>query len=85
MRDIEVKGGVASFVRPQEGHLQGETVHQLEFSPHNLARRRFLALLHLEGAVIEAEHVEIFAEQPNSKNVQVKYCRYSQPFLFLNF
>ena len=75
-RWAEVQPGVHALVGPQERCLQRETVHELELFPHNDARRRFLALLDDEGAVIEAEHVDILAEKPTVPNkVEVRQRR----------
>jgi hypothetical protein len=48
-----------SLGRPAETRLQSEAVYQIEFSPHNNARRCFSRLLHLERAVVVTKHLTV--------------------------
>ena len=58
---------VDALGRPTKTRLARVTVYQVELSPHDDARTRFLALVHHERAVLEAEVVVYFLKQPVKK------------------
>ena len=66
MCHVEVVAGLGATVRPEEGHLERETVDQGELSPHDTSRGRLLCFVHLKGAVLEAEHIEVLPKQPST-------------------
>lgn len=59
---IKMKARLSAAVRPKERDFERETVHQLELLPHDASRRRFLTLINLERAILEAEHIEVLAK-----------------------
>lgn len=65
-----MEASVFPLIRPQKGRLERVAVDQVEFAPHYDARSRLLSLLHGEGAVFEAKHVDVLAEKPVQKKAE---------------
>jgi hypothetical protein len=69
---VEVAALVEAAGGPAKAGLQREAVYQVEFSPHNYARRCFARLLYFEAAVLVAEVLTVLRIDPsNSSNTSL--------------
>lgn len=53
---------IHSLGRPTETTLQGETIKQVEFSPHDYSCSAFSRFLYIKAAIIKTEILIIFAK-----------------------